>query len=119
VPITQGADGSLNIDGDGTPVEFAVEMARFDERQTMDHLADAAPPDPDLVYAVADAIAASHAVAPPAPAAPWIDSILPIIADNTEAFRAASCFLTEEVDRFEEASRSTFSIHLKASGQST
>jgi aminoglycoside phosphotransferase family enzyme/predicted kinase len=109
VAITQRPDGSLNIDGDGTPVEFAVEMARFDERQTMDRLAEAAPPDLDLVCAIADAIAASHAVAAPALAAPWIESILPMIADNTEAFRAAACFPTTEIDRIDEASRSTFS----------
>ncbi|HTE98325.1 MAG TPA: DNA-binding protein, partial [Bradyrhizobium sp.] len=30
VPITQGNDGSLDIDGDGAPVEYAIEMARFD-----------------------------------------------------------------------------------------
>jgi aminoglycoside phosphotransferase family enzyme len=109
VPITQSPDGSLNIDGDGTPVEYAVEIARFDERQTMDHLADAAPPDPDLVCAVADAIAASHAAASTAQAGPWIDSILPIIADNTKAFRTAACFPAQEIDCFDEASRSAFS----------
>src|SRR5512143_1656367 len=38
VPITQGCDGSLDVDGKGTPVEYAVEMRRFDERQTIDHL---------------------------------------------------------------------------------
>src|SRR6266700_6972648 len=32
VPITEEPDGSLSIDGDGTPVEFAIEMTRFDER---------------------------------------------------------------------------------------
>jgi len=109
VPITLSRDGSLQINGDGTPVEYAVEMARFDERQTMDHLADAAPPDPDLVCAIADAIAASHAAAPTAPVEPWIDSILSIISDNTEAFRAARCFPDEEIDRLDERSRSTFS----------
>jgi uncharacterized protein len=31
VPITQSADGSLSIDGSGAPVEFAIEMTRFDE----------------------------------------------------------------------------------------
>jgi uncharacterized protein len=109
VPITQSRDGSLSIDGDGTAVEFAVEMARFDERQTMDHLAEDAAPDPELVSAIADAIAASHAVASPAPAGPWIGSILPIIADNTKAFRTAACFSASEVDRLDEASRSAFS----------
>lgn len=109
VPITQGADGSLSIDGDGTPVEFAVEMARFDERQTMDHLAEAAPPGLDLVSAIADAISASHVVASPAPAGPWIDSILPILADNTKAFRAIASFPAGEIDRLDEASRLAFS----------
>jgi predicted kinase len=75
----------------------------------MDHLADAAPPDPDLVCAIADAIAASHAAAPTAPLEPWIDSILSIISDNAEAFRAARCFPDEEIDRLDERSRSTFS----------
>src|SRR5271168_5019321 len=49
VPITQSNDGSLDIDGQGTPVEFAIEMARFDEHQTFDHLAGAGPLDSSLV----------------------------------------------------------------------
>jgi aminoglycoside phosphotransferase family enzyme/predicted kinase len=109
VPITEDADGSLNIDGDGTPVEYAVEMIRFDERQTLDHLAEAAPPDPDLVSAVADAIAASHVAAAPAAAEPWIDSILPIVADNSEAFLAAGCLPAGEINRLDRASRAAFS----------
>jgi aminoglycoside phosphotransferase family enzyme len=70
VPITLNDDGSLDLDGDGTPVEFAVEMIRFDENQTFDHLAEAGPLDPDLVDATADAIAGSHAIAPLAPGKP-------------------------------------------------
>src|ERR1700730_8873850 len=68
VPITRNDDGSLSIDGSGAPVEYAVEMARCDEHQTIDHLAEAGPLDPGLVEAVADAIAASHAAAPRVPA---------------------------------------------------
>src|ERR1700674_3706516 len=64
VPITQSNDGSLDIDGDGTPVEYAIEMTRFDEHQTIDHVAEAGAPDSDLVNAIAEVIAASHAVAP-------------------------------------------------------
>ena len=65
-----------------SPVEYAVEMSRFDERQTIDHLAEAGPLDTALVEAIADAIAASHAVAPLAQAGPWINSIPDIIEDN-------------------------------------
>jgi uncharacterized protein len=105
VPITQGNDGSLAIDGDGTPVEYAIEMARFDERQTIDHLAEAGPLGPDLVDAIADAIAASHVVAPQAPAEPWIKSIMPIIEANTTAFRTAGCLPAADLG---EASQSAF-----------
>src|SRR5262245_56331971 len=40
VPITRTADGRLAIDGDGTPVEWAVEMRRFAEDATLDRLAE-------------------------------------------------------------------------------
>ena len=108
VAITQGDDGSLAIDGDGTPVEFAVEMARFDERQTIDHLAAAGPLDSCLVDAIADAIAASHVGAPLAAAEPWIESIPAFVEGNTTAFRAAGCFPAAEIDDLQEASQSAF-----------
>jgi aminoglycoside phosphotransferase family enzyme/predicted kinase len=110
VPITQRTDGSLSIGGDGTPVEFAIEMTRFDERQTIDHLAEAGPLDPDLVDGIADAIAASHLVAPLAPAEPWIESILPIIEGNTTAFLTAACFPESGIDDLRDASQSTLSL---------
>jgi aminoglycoside phosphotransferase family enzyme/predicted kinase len=109
VPIRQAADGSLSIDGDGIPVEYAIEMARFDERQTLDHLAESGDPDRNLVSAIADAIAASHAVAPLAPADAWIKSIPTFFEDNTRALRNAACFPASDVDDLGEASRSAFS----------
>src|SRR5262245_63446277 len=41
VPITRGLDGRFAVGGKGEPVEWAVEMRRFDESQTLDYLADA------------------------------------------------------------------------------
>jgi len=108
VPITQGNDGSLVIDGKGMPVEYAVEMSRFDERQTIDHLAEAGPLDPDLVNAIADAIAASHDMAPLAPAEPWINSVPAIIEHNATAFREAACFPADDIDDLRQASLSAF-----------
>jgi aminoglycoside phosphotransferase family enzyme/predicted kinase len=108
VPVTRSEDGTLSLDGNGTPVEYAIEMARFDESQTLDHLAEAGAPDPDLVAGIADAIAASHAVAATAPTEPWIESIPAIIADNTGAFRATASILRETVDELDEASRAAF-----------
>src|SRR3954449_6864839 len=40
VAITREPDGRLAVDGGGEAIEWAVEMQRFDERATLDHLAD-------------------------------------------------------------------------------
>ena len=112
VPITRGGDGRLQIDGQGTVVEYAVEMTRFDERQTLDHLAEAGPIDPALAEAVADAIAASHEAAPRAAGAPWISSIPRLIESYIRAFRDAACFPTDAVDDLAKASKAACS-HLR------
>jgi uncharacterized protein len=112
VPITQNDDGSLSIDGNGAPIEFAIEMTRFDERKTIDHLAVSGELDRGLVDAIADSITASHAVAPLAPLEPWIKSIPAFVAGNTTAFRTAACFSANDIDDLETASLSAFSrIH--------
>jgi len=89
------------------PVEWAVEMARFDERLTLDHVAEAGEIKPDLARDIADAIAASHAIAPLAPAAPWIDSIPVIVARNTAVFRTAG-LAVHETDALDGASHAAF-----------
>jgi aminoglycoside phosphotransferase family enzyme/predicted kinase len=108
VAITQGSDGSLSIGGDGTPVEYAVEMARFDERRTLELVAEAEAPDVTLVDHLAEAIAASHRVAAPAAAEPWIASIPAIIAGNRAAFRDAARFPPEKIDDLDSASQASF-----------
>jgi len=108
VPITRDSDGSMSIDGNGTPVEYAVEMTRFDERQTIDHLAEAGALDTGLVHAIADTIAASHDIEPPAAVEPWINSIPGIIEGNTTALHAAACFLAADIDDLQETSLSAF-----------
>ena len=107
VPITQNDDGSLSIDGNGAPVEFAIEMTRFDERQTIDHLAEAGELDRGLIDAIAETITASHAIAPPAPVEPWIKSIPAFIEGNTKAFRTSACFPADDIDDLEAASLSS------------
>ncbi len=53
VPITQNGDGYFAIDGDGPAVEWALEMERFDERSTLDHLAEAKPLSSDFAESLA------------------------------------------------------------------
>jgi hypothetical protein len=63
--ITREADGRFALDGRGEPVDWLVEMARFDQDSLFDRLADQGLLDPATVLALADAIAACHAAAPP------------------------------------------------------
>ena len=87
VPITRAADGRLALDGDGPPVEWAVEMRRFDEKATLDHLADAGRIDAALADALGRAVAAAHAGAPAVEAGPWIHALADYIEQNDAAFR--------------------------------
>ncbi|MBV9532006.1 MAG: AAA family ATPase [Bradyrhizobium sp.] len=109
LPITRGADGSLSLDGSGTPVEYAIEMTRFDQRQMIDHLARAGALRENLVDAIAEAIVASHRRARRVAADSWPQSIQKIIEDNTNAFKAATCFPAEAIDELATASHAAFS----------
>ena len=64
VAITRADDGGLEIGGSGTPVEWAVEMARFDEEQTLDRIAEAQQIGPSLAIAIAETILQSHQKVP-------------------------------------------------------
>lgn len=113
VPITRGSDGRLALDGSGTPVEWAVEMRRFDERATLDYLADAGKIDAALAYALGRAVAAAHAAAPVVDAEPWIKALAAYIEEHVEAFGAApDLFPPDEIDALARASRAAYSrIH--------
>jgi aminoglycoside phosphotransferase family enzyme/predicted kinase len=112
VPITRAENGSLSLDGNGTPVEYAIEMTRFDERQTIDHLAEAGPLDPGLVDAIADAVAASHAAAPRADGGSWTASIPHLIQGNSTALHALGrfpgSFAPAAIDDLDSASQAAF-----------
>lgn len=108
VPITQNADGHIEIDGDGTPIEWAVEMARFDETLTFDHIARSGPLASDLLTGIADTVLASHSAAPVAPADPWIASIPLIMSRTVTAFRSAGIFAAGDIDALDHASHAAF-----------
>ncbi|MEH6952742.1 AAA family ATPase (plasmid) [Nitrobacter sp. NHB1] len=84
-------------------------MERFDERLTLDHLAQAGALDPALVVDLADAIAASHRTASAAAVDGWICSVPSIITDNTSAFRASGCLPADAIDELDAASQTEFS----------
>jgi aminoglycoside phosphotransferase family enzyme/predicted kinase len=89
VAVTREADGSLALDGGGTPIEWAVEMRRFDESATLDHLASQGRIDAALADALGRAIAAGHANAVPVAPQPWIDAMGAYIAEHDAEFAKA------------------------------
>jgi hypothetical protein len=103
VPVTLGAHG-LQIDGDGLPVEWAVEMTRFDEQRTLDHLAALGEIAPGLAEALADELAASHGTAARSDGSTWLAALGGIINRNTEKFRTQACLASEDVERLHGAS---------------
>jgi hypothetical protein len=64
-PVTLDANGALALDGRGMPIDWLVEMARFNEATLFDRLAAGPGLDLGLMDGLADAIAGLHGVAEP------------------------------------------------------
>jgi uncharacterized protein len=110
VAITRDPDGGLSLGGGGEPVEYAVEMHRFDETKTLDHLADNGAVDLALADSLARAVAAAHALAPVVAAAPWIDALAAYVEQNDAAFREhPALFPAAAIERLTAASRAALS----------
>jgi aminoglycoside phosphotransferase family enzyme/predicted kinase len=106
VAITRAADGGLELDGRGTAVEWAVEMRRFDETRTLDRLAEAARIDAALADALGRVVAAAHARAPVAEAAPWIAAFGAYIDEHAAAFgERPDLFAPAQAAALEQANR--------------
>jgi uncharacterized protein len=106
VPITRAPDGRLALDGDGGPVEWAVEMRRFDEARTLDRLADAGGIDTALADALGRVVAAAHARAPVVRAERWIAALDTYLDQNEAAFREfPELFAAEAVTELQRRSR--------------
>lgn len=107
VPIVRRANGQFALNGDGEPIEWAVEMLRFDERQTLDRLADTHVIDDELAQKLGVMVSAIHDRAPAAEADSWIAALERFLDQNTQAFRAApSLFQADLVSKLDQAARS-------------
>ena len=86
-------DGRLALDGKGEPVEWAVEMRRFDENATLDRLARARRSIPRSRMRSRARSRRRMRGAPVVEAEPWLDALGDFIAQNDAAFREAPrCF---------------------------
>ena len=111
VPITRGTNG-FQIGGDGEVVEWAVEMARFDEQQTLDHLVRGGDISVELAEALADTMLASHRGAAVSDGSSWLASIAELIDRNSNKFRKQPCLTDSDVARLHDASHRLLAEHL-------
>jgi aminoglycoside phosphotransferase family enzyme/predicted kinase len=81
-PITRGRDGTIMPGGDGEIVEWAIEMRRFDETQTLDKISDRSGLSDALAHDLAATVAEAHKTAAPADTKVWLDSLRSFIAAN-------------------------------------
>lgn len=86
-PIVRDASGALRIGGAGDPVEWAVEMVRFDENNTLDQVADREGISDSIADQLARNVAAFHRVAPIAPTDTWLAALDKYLSDNSKIFR--------------------------------
>jgi aminoglycoside phosphotransferase family enzyme/predicted kinase len=60
LPVTRSRRGELAIDGDGEPVEWLLEMRRFDQAALLDRIAQRQELQPGTIDALAATLAAFH-----------------------------------------------------------
>jgi aminoglycoside phosphotransferase family enzyme/predicted kinase len=101
VPVTRAADGRLALGGEGEPVEWLVEMARFDQACLFDRLAQAGALDVRRMEELAETVARFHERAEPRPAADAVAGLGRTIAGNAASFApfAGALFEAAEVAR--------------------
>jgi aminoglycoside phosphotransferase family enzyme/predicted kinase len=109
VPITRDSAGRLAVAGKGEPVEWAVEMRRFDESQTLDRLAESGRIDESLADQLGRTVAAAHRVAPTATNAHFTKTLKNIISQNeTELAGEPDLLSLEDLRALAAATRDAF-----------
>ncbi len=105
VAITR--EGSaLAVGGTAKPVEWAVEMTRFDDSQTLDHLAEAGKIDGKLADALGRVVANAHANAAVVKDADFAKALREIADQNEQDIVAArDLFAPPAVNALVEATR--------------
>lgn len=95
VAVTEQADGSLAIGGPGTPVDWLVEMGRFEQAALLDRLAEAGLLSLRLMRPLAGAIARFHAAADPRLDHGGWDAMARVIDGNAAGFGAEGAGVLE------------------------
>lgn len=86
VAVTRERDGSLALGGEGTPVDWIVDMNRFDQDALFDRLAARGRLPLELMAPLAGAIARFHTVAAPRPDHGGADGMRWVVGGNQAGF---------------------------------
>ena len=107
VAVTRKANGALGLGGGGQPVEWLVEMARFDEDTLFDRLAQRGALDATVIENLGDVIARFHEGAERRLNAGGPAAIARIIDTNARSFAGCppGCLDPGRVKRLTEATR--------------
>lgn len=113
VPVTLETDRSLALGGDGEPVEWLVEMARFDTAKTFDRLAQSGALDETLIRDLADEIADFHGRAASVDGGDGRGIVLGTVEENDAELRhwTDAPFAARDIDTLTEAHRALLDRH--------
>jgi hypothetical protein len=90
IAITRANDGRLAIDGEGTPVEWAVRMASFSQDALLSTVAEQQGIDDRLAMALAETVLAAHAKAEPRLVGDAPEQMGRIVADVAKSIAAST-----------------------------
>lgn len=106
--ITREKDGSLTLNGSGTPEEWVVRMNRFERDNELDVLAGHGPLPDALSDQLADMMVSAHAEAPLRSGTGFHAELATYVEQNDAAFREhPELFSADQVRHLTETSRST------------
>jgi uncharacterized protein len=107
VPITSDENGTLSLNGKGIPVDWVIEMARFDQDALFDRLAEKGRLSVDLVTRLARSVATFHAAAEPRPDHGGLAGMRWVIDGNASSFAEFNDLLDADASsRVTDAARS-------------
>lgn len=106
VPLARGSGGKLSLGGDGEPVEWLVEMTRFDEDGLFDRLARKGALDRHRIEELAETVAGFHQSAEPKRDVDSAANLAETIAGNAASMAgpAAGAFTADAIARLKDMS---------------
>jgi len=110
-PVVRREDGSLALGGHGRPVDWVVEMRRFDQADLFDRMAQEDRLTPGLVTDLAERIAEAHRTAPHAPDMGGEVGIAEAIHMTRINLKPGDAFNRHTIDRWHAAAMSSLATH--------